>query len=90
MVLVPSHKVVDANANKPGIIDLFKSHSLGLIGLEDAKDDQDTLATKHNAWTQWTRTRLLSSGREGRADLLPLPTHKEMILHPSGSYHHLL
>ena len=42
--------VVDANANKPGIIDLFKSHSLGLIGLEDAKDD--TLATKHNAWTQ--------------------------------------
>ena len=50
--MVPSHKVVDANANKPGIIDLFKSHSLGLIGLEDAKDDQDTLATKHNAWTQ--------------------------------------
>ena len=46
MVLVPSHKIVDANANKPGIIDLFKSHSLGLIGLEDAKDDQDILATK--------------------------------------------
>ena len=38
--MVPGHKVVDANANKPGIIDLFKSHSLGLIGLEDAKDDQ--------------------------------------------------
>ena len=46
MVLVPSHKIVDANANKPGIIDLFKSHSLGLIGLEDAKDDQDQVCNQ--------------------------------------------
>ena len=30
---------------------------LSLTGLEDAKDDQDTLATKHNAWTQWTNHR---------------------------------
>ena len=47
LLLVPHHNIVDAHAKKSGVIDLFKLHILGLIGQEDAKDDQDTLVAKH-------------------------------------------
>ena len=50
--MVLCHKIVDAHANESGIIDLFKPHILGLMGQEDAKNDQDTLVPKHNTWTQ--------------------------------------
>ena len=31
---------------------LFQPHPPELIGQEDAKDQHDTLAAKHNTWTQ--------------------------------------
>ena len=55
--MVPTFNIIDAHANKSGVIDLFKPHILGLIGQEDAKDEQDSLVAKHNAWTQGTNHR---------------------------------
>ena len=49
MLLVTRHNIVDARANKSGDIDLFKPHTLGVIGQEN---EQDNLVAKHNVWTQ--------------------------------------
>ena len=52
--MVPHHNIVDAHANKAGVIDLFKPHTTDLIviGQENAKDEQDTVVAKHNTWRQ--------------------------------------
>ena len=59
MLTVPRHNIVDAHANKSGVIDLlnFKPRTPGLIGKEDAKDERDTLVAKHKTWKQCTNHR---------------------------------
>ena len=47
MLMVPHHNIVDADAKKFGVIDLFKPPTTSLKGQEDTKNEQDTLVAKH-------------------------------------------
>ena len=47
MLMVLHHNIVDADAKKFGVTDLFKPHTANLKGQEDTKDEQDTIVAKH-------------------------------------------